>query len=271
MTSTTPTVTSATSARAASPPSPAVHPASWLVPLHRPERPRARLVCVPNAGGGATTFRGWADLLPGDVELWAVRSPGRETRISEKPRHRLSMIVDPVIDGLSRLETLPFALFGHSMGALVSFTVTRRLRSRGLPGPGRLFVSGWNAPQVRDGMPRLGQLGDEDLMRVLHRLDGIPPEVIGNAELMSLIMPVLRADLNAAESYVHEDEPPLACPISVFGGNGDPTTTAAGLSAWSAQTGAAFRLRLLPGGHFFIHTQRRTMLRAIREDLGTCR
>ncbi|GAA2988396.1 alpha/beta fold hydrolase [Streptosporangium longisporum] len=246
-------------------------PASWLVPLHRPARPRARLVCVPNAGGGATTFRGWADLLPGDVELWAMRSPGRETRIAEKPPHRLSMIIDPVIDGLSRLEPLPFALFGHSMGALVSFTVARRLRSRGLPGPGRLFVSGWNAPQCRDGMPRLGRLDDEELMRVLHRLDGIPPEVIGNPELMSLIMPVLRADLNAAESYVHEDEPPLACPISVFGGNGDPTTTAGGLGAWSAQTGSAFRLRLLPGGHFFIHTQRRTLLRAIRADLGTCR
>ncbi|WP_329080279.1 thioesterase II family protein [Streptosporangium sp. NBC_01469] len=267
MTTTTP-VTSMTSMTSMTS---ATHPASWLVPLRRPDRPRARLVCVPNAGGGATTFRGWADLLPGDVELWAVRSPGRETRISENPPHRLSMIVDPVIDGLSRLDPLPFALFGHSMGALVSFTVTRRLRSRGLPGPGRLFVSGWNAPQARDGMPRLGQLGDEDLMRVLHRLDGIPPEVIGNAELMSLVMPVLRADLNAAESYVHEDEPPLACPISVFGGNGDPTTTAAGLSAWSAQTGSAFRLRLLPGGHFFIHTQRRTVLRAIRGDLGTCR
>ncbi|WP_030914410.1 thioesterase II family protein [Streptosporangium amethystogenes] len=245
--------------------------ASWLVPLRRPERPRVRLVCVPNAGGGATTFRGWADLSADDVELWAVRSPGRETRIGEKPPHRLSMIVDPVIDELSRLAPLPFALFGHSMGALVSFTTARRLRSRGLPGPRRLFVSGWNAPQIRDGMPRLGRLCDEDLMRVLHRLDGIPPEVIGNAELMSLVMPVLRADLDVAESYVHQDEPPLACPISVFGGIGDPTTTAAGLGAWSAQTGSAFRLRLLPGGHFFIHTQRRSVLGVIREDLGACR
>ncbi|GAA2882111.1 alpha/beta fold hydrolase [Streptosporangium fragile] len=241
------------------------------MPLHRPERPRVRLVCVPNAGGGAATFRGWADLLPGDVELWAVRSPGRETRIAEKPPHRLSMIVDPVIDGLSRLDPLPFALLGHSMGALVSFAVARRLRSRGLPAPARLLVSGWNAPQVRDGMPRLGRLGDEDLRRVLHRLDGIPPEVLGNPELMDLIMPVLRADLNVAESYVYADEPPLACPISVFGGTGDPTTTAGGLGAWSAQTASAFRLRLLPGGHFFIHTQRRAVLDAVRRDLGACR
>ena len=173
-----------------------------------------------------------------------------------------------VADALRPHLDVPFALFGHSMGALVVFELTRELRRRRVPLPVLLAVSGHEAPQRPDPDPPIAHLPDAEFIRELRaRYDGIPEQVLAEQELLQLLLPVLRADVLLMESYVYGDEPALECALSCYGGEQDRHVGREDLEAWREQTRGPFTLRVFPGGHFFIESARDAVLKALREDL----
>jgi medium-chain acyl-[acyl-carrier-protein] hydrolase len=152
------------------------------------------------------------------------------------------------------------------MGAMVSFELARELRrSHGLE-PLHIFASGCHAPQIPDSNI-IHDLPEPELIRELHRLNGTPKEVLENRELLSIILPILRADCMITETYVYENEPPLDCPITVFGGLRDPLIKREELEAWREQTNASFSLRMLDGDHFFLHTLQPLLLSILSREL----
>lgn len=165
----------------------------------------------------------------------------------------------------------PFAIFGHSMGALIAYETVRTLRKLHGPMPVHLLVSGCFAPQLPDPC-YIHHLPQEEFVRELRRLNGMPKEILENQELMELVLPSLRADFTATETYVYNDEPPLSCSISVLGGWRDPLTTRESLEAWRIHTTGYFSMRMLPGDHFFIHSMQRLLLDLIVSELqqATC-
>jgi medium-chain acyl-[acyl-carrier-protein] hydrolase len=177
----------------------------------------------------------------------------------------------PLIEHLARVlpahTDVPFAFFGHSMGALVAFEVARELRRQGQRGPVHLFLSGHRAAHLPDPDPPIHHLPDAQFLRELQRLNGTPDEVFGDAELMQLAMPTLRADFAACETYDYIPDEPLSCSISAFGGTSDPRLPAAAVAAWREQTSQRFCVRMLPGSHFFLHSARPLLLSALQEDL----
>jgi len=239
----------------------------WVI--RRRPRPEAalRLVCFPYAGGGASIYRTWHDALPGDVELLAIDLPGHESRFKERPFDRLAPLVAALTDAVAPVVRPPFAIFGHSLGALVGFSFARELRRRSLAGPLHLFVSGRRAPQLRDPSP-MHQLPDSEFLAGLRRLGGIPEAVMQDAELMGVFLPVLRADFSVAETSQTADEPPLACPISALGGTTDERATTGELDAWRVHTSAAFERVVFAGGHFFLQTERAELLAWLSARLG---
>lgn len=212
----------------------------------------ARLVCLPYAGGAASVYRAWEHLAPPHVEVCAAELPGRGARMAEEPFHRLSPLVRALGDAVEPLLDRPFALFGHSMGGLVAFELARLLRRRGWPAPCHLFVSASPAPGTPPTRPLLHDASDAELTARLHGLGGSPPEVLANDELMALLLPVVRADFAALETYEYRDEQPLDVPITVFGGLEDSVVRPAVLQGWWAQS-TTVQLQLLPGDHFFVH------------------
>jgi surfactin synthase thioesterase subunit len=239
----------------------------WILrPRPRPEA-RLRLFCFPYAGGGASAFRGWPAALPAEIETLAVQPPGREGRFREAAHRSLPELVAATAEGLAPFLDVPFAFFGHSLGALVGFELARLLRRRGL-GPQRLLVSACRAPQRPDPHPPLRGLADADFVReVRRRYDAIPEEIAANAEMLDLLLPTLRADFESFETYDYAALPPLACPISCFGGTGDHFATQAELQDWRAQTAGAFQLRLYDGGHFFAQQHEAALLADVAADL----
>jgi len=227
-------------------------PGSWLVTEPSGDAP-FRLFCLPHAGAGASTYRTWsAALSPAGVGVTPVQLPGRENRFGERALDRLEPIVDAVTKTIMPHSDRPFALFGHSMGALIAFEVTRSLRRRGAAPPAHLYVSGRMAPQLREHRPVLHELSDRDLVAELRELGGIHRAVLRNRELLALHLPVVRADLAVNETYRHQPELPLDVPITAFGGDADPKVDESELLAWRTQTAGPFRAQLLPGGHFFL-------------------
>lgn len=240
----------------------------WLFRARTPAGVRLRLFCFPYAGGAASVYRSWAEAFPPEVDVCPIQLPGRGSRFREAPFQRVSDLVKAAAEALRPHLDLPFALFGHSMGALVAFELARELRRRGWPAPVLLAVSGHEAPQRPDPDPPLGHLPDaEFLEEVRARYDGIPAEVLAEEELLQLLLPVLRADILVLETYAYDEEPPLECAVSCFGGAEDRHACSEDLEAWCDQTRGPFRLRTFPGGHFFLESAREALLGALREDL----
>jgi medium-chain acyl-[acyl-carrier-protein] hydrolase len=226
------------------------------------------LFCLPHAGGGAAPFHRWSGFLPADLELLPVKLPGREVRLREPAIDRMPRMIDSLAEALGPKLDIPFALVGHSMGALIAFELARRWRRQSGPTPVCLFLAAYPAPQLPAKSHFIHRLPDgEFLQKLQHRFGGIPGAVAGNEELMRLLLPTLRADYTLVETYQYQDENPLDCPILALAGDEDPEATIADMGAWRQQTTAAFSLRIFPGGHFFVHQEPRSVVPVIVRHL----
>lgn len=227
-------------------------PSWWITPERRPLA-EIRLFAFPYAGGSAGSFRAWAKRLSPRIELSVLQLPGREDRYHEPMLTSMAAVVPPVCASLSHRADKPFVLFGHSVGALMAFEVVRRLEALGQCLPLELVVGGKRAPHVPIDRTPLHELSDADLIDRLRRFGGTPQAVLDTPELLELFLPRLRADFQINETYRHTEGAKLSVPVTVLGGVDDPETTPETLQAWQRHADGGFRLRMYPGGHFFIH------------------
>jgi medium-chain acyl-[acyl-carrier-protein] hydrolase len=239
----------------------------WLAPSLLRTDARMRLFCLPYAGAGASAYRGWVNELPAELQLCPVQLPGRENRLGEPPIDDATVLVREMVAGIRPYLDRPFVIFGHSMGALLAFELTRELRRLGFPQPRHLFLSAHRAPQLPGSLPHVHALSRADFISELRHLEGTPEEVLAHEELMQIAEPILRADFKLCEIYEYKPGEPLDMPLSVFGGVDDPKVTESVLEPWREQTRASMRLRIFPGGHLFLQQSRMELVSAILEDL----
>ncbi len=213
-------------------------------------------------------FRSWAgsESIP-DIEVCAVQLPGREARITESPVGDIRQLVKTLREELEPYLERPFAFFGHSIGALVSFELARELRRSAGVQPRHLFASGCPAPHL-PGSERIFDLPDDEFLERLHGFNGTPPEVLNHPELMQLMLPALRADLSLRDRYLYGEEPPLTCPITAFGGMSDHLVDSLMSRAWRRHTNQRFQLWLFQGDHFFLRSAQETMLETLFSELA---
>jgi medium-chain acyl-[acyl-carrier-protein] hydrolase len=224
--------------------------------------------CLPYAGGSAAMYRVWTTDPRLGFAAEAVQLPGRASRMLEPPFHELEPLVGALADALAPRTTQPYALFGHSMGALIGFELAREVRRRGLPGPRRLFVSAREAPQLPTTSRRISRLPDAEFLDEVRRLGSTPDEFFADPELVAVILPTLRADFELCDRYAYAPQEPLSCPISALGGTDDGSVSPTSLQAWRLQTRADFRVHLLPGGHFYLLESAAAVARIIAGDLA---
>jgi len=243
---------------------------SWIFAARPDQRARLRLFCFPHAGGGASMFRPWLDALPPEIEVCPVQLPGRENRLREPLYQQFAPLVQALAEALQPYFTLPFAFFGHSMGALLSFGLARHLRQQNASLPVQLFLSAYRAPQIPNLEAPLHLLPEAAFIKKLLSFNGTNPEVLENEELRQFLLPIMRADFAVCGTFRYTPEEPLACPISVLGGLQDSRVRQEDLLAWREQTSSAFTQRMLPGGHFYLQQQqiRLPLLQLIAQDLA---
>jgi medium-chain acyl-[acyl-carrier-protein] hydrolase len=238
----------------------------WIVRYQPNAQARLRLFCFPYAGGGASVFRPWSQALPPDVEVCGVQFPGHESRLGEPAHTRLAPLVQALAEAIYPFLDRPFAFFGHSMGALVSFELARQLRRAYDKHPVCMYLAAFRAPQLPNPNIRIYHL-PEEVFKVVLRVYGIPEMILQNEELMQATLPTLRADLELCDTYEYSEEPPLECPLLIFGGKDDAGISPEDLEPWPLQSSATCSLSLLPGSHFFLHSAQDLLLAAISENL----
>ncbi|MGC4807686.1 thioesterase II family protein [Micromonospora sp. DT233] len=239
---------------------------SWIRRFFPSPRADFQLVCLPHAGGSAPFFHPVAQALSPRVEVLAVQYPGRQDRRHEPMIDNIGELADQVAEAVRAAVDRPFAIFGHSMGATLSYEVGVRLEATGHR-PERLFVSGRRAPSAhRD--ERVHLRDDAGLIAELRTLAGTDQRVFGDEELLRMVLPAIRNDYRAAETYVHTGGARLGCPVLALTGDRDPKATHEEVAAWRTHTDAEFELKTYPGGHFYLVAHAADVIRQIDERLG---
>ncbi|MEU7046138.1 alpha/beta fold hydrolase [Streptomyces varsoviensis] len=227
---------------------------SWIRPLRSSaQRSHVHLVCFPFAGGSAGYFHSLAKSLEPDVSVLGVQYPGRQDRRHEPLIEDIGRLADEICEALLPWETQPLAFFGHSMGAVVAFEVARRFERDDRRAPLALFASGRRAPSChRDEDSHTAD--DESLVAHLRSLGGTDPALLDDDEMRRVILPVIRGDYRAVETYrAPTAETVLNVPIMAITGDRDPSVSLEEASAWRGHAAGPFEIKVLTGGHFFIH------------------
>lgn len=242
---------------------------NWFRRFAASPEAKARLVCLPHAGGSATFYFPVAKALAPDVEVLAVQYPGRQDRRHEPFLTSIGALADRVADLLRDKTDRPLALFGHSMGAMVAYETARRLERDGVPVAG-LFVSGRRAPsRVRD--ESVHTRTDAGVLEELRKLSGTELDLLGDDDVVRMILPVVRNDYRAVETYRDTPGEPLATPIVAFTGSADPMATLDEVASWAGHTTGGFELVELSGGHFFLTRHQDVILGRLAAELGGVR
>ncbi|MEU1408217.1 alpha/beta fold hydrolase [Streptomyces sp. NPDC005728] len=220
----------------------------WLTGRPLPQPPERHLYCFPHSGGLPGEYVRWGQQLPG-TQVYGVCLPGRAARATEPPLTDLASVVRGLLDDTEFVP--PYDLFGHSLGALVAYEVTRELVVRGRPLPERLIVSAFPAPHRPRRAARLSDKTDDELVTALdERYGGIPPQIAADADLMALLLPQFRADFTLLENYRHQEGEPLPVRLDVLGGDADAVTREE-LGQWEQHSTGSVRVHRVPGGHFY--------------------
>ncbi len=223
-----------------------------LFHIPRPaKKPRLRLFCFPFAGGSASVFQSWPAYFCDEVELVLVQAPGRGARLVEPAHDNMTDLVDELMAHAGFITSLPYVVFGHSLGSRVAFELCNRLAKVQLPLPRFFIGSGSRAPHLASLKKPTYDLPDAEFMQELSELNGTPKEVLHNHELMQLLLPLLRADFKIADTYQAQAvQHPF--PIWVFHGEQDVGITADQLQSWTELSSVECTFSYFPGDHFFV-------------------
>ena len=241
----------------------------WISSRDRVKEARMRLFCFPHAGSGATAYQGWKRDLPPFVEICAVRLPGRESRLAESSFSNSQLLVQELTEMLADECDIPYAIFGHSMGAVLAYEFALSLRDKGLRQPEGLFLSGRIAAHLTVPLEPLHELPTEQFLAELKvRYGGLPEELLQDQEMLDFYLPILRTDIKLIETYRYRPRDPLSCPIMVTAGTRDQSVWNEALLAWGQHTASEVDVKRFEGGHFYLSEEsRQPFLEDLRRKL----
>jgi len=236
------------------------HCALWAKAITPNPDAAVRLICWPYSGGAAALFHPWGKHMPAFVELWAVQLPGHPPRLREPLERRWEPLVDGALSEIQALLDKPSAFFGHSLGAMLAYETARRLDAHGAAMPRLLIASGHAAPHRPRPTEPIHALPDDAFIHEVRRYKGLPDWVLEHREMLEMVLPILRADFEVFETYEHDPEPVLRCPLAVLSGRQDPWTPEEDLEAWGELTSGPVQYHAFAGEHFFLHDQQQAVL-----------
>ncbi|MBU3068164.1 alpha/beta fold hydrolase [Nocardia sp. NEAU-G5] len=248
----------------------AIDDAPWIRRFHPSPAPAVRLVCFPHAGGSASFFFPVSAAMPAAVDVLGVQYPGRQDRRTDPCIADIGTLADEITDALTAWIDRPLAFFGHSMGAVVAFEVARRLEQRtGIRLIG-LYASARRAPS-RHRIENVHTRDDRALVTELRALSGTDTALLGDDEVLRMILPAIRSDYTAIETYRCPADAVIGSPITALVGDADPKTTVAEARDWARHTRAAFDIQVFPGGHFYLVEHRAAVIGILTDHLARSR
>jgi len=245
---------------------------SWIHSVSYNPNAKLRLFCFHYSGGNANIFNAWARSFPNEIEIFAIQLPGRMNLMHLKPFQQFDDLIPPLCEQLlPYLKEKPFVFFGHSLGALIGYSLSHYLLEKHHISPQILLVSACASPSVRNSGEPIHLLPEKAFMEKLHAYHDIDNDEIRqlfqNREFMQFMMPILRADFSLSATYGYVKKHPLHFPIFAYGGDNDSQVSLDEIKAWNIETRNVFEYSIFPGDHFFINNQQPVFLKTLVSDL----
>lgn len=231
---------------------------------------KMKLLCLPYSGSSANIYLKWRSLFDEPIEVIPVEYPGRGKRFAEDIADNMAQLVDSLYSSIkNEVGMSDYAVFGHSLGGLAAYELVRKLIDEGHQAPMHLFVSGCNAPHIKDRDELLYKKSDEEFFEHILSLGGMDQEVLSNQELLDIFLPIIKADYKIYETYVTKPELaiPLTVDITAFTGDFDHMVTYENIKEWERYTQGIVTVDIFNGGHFFIHNHTEKLISTINQTL----
>ncbi|MDE1478770.1 hypothetical protein KKJ01_11155 [Xenorhabdus bovienii] len=242
---------------------------SCFIKLNTVSNPEIRIFCFPYAGGSSATFVPFAKKIKSNAEFLVIQPPGKGSRIREKPHNDMSHLVEDIYANIKSLLDKPYLFFGHSLGSRVAFELIRKINAASLPLPIEFIASGSKGPQVPAIREPLSGLPDKDFINGLQTFGRVDKQVIDNAELLSLILPAVKADFKISEEYHYIGTESFSCPLTVFGGKNDAIVTEQELYSWLDLFEQEKKVIIFEGAHFFIDDNNEPVIDAVQNIINS--
>jgi medium-chain acyl-[acyl-carrier-protein] hydrolase len=245
---------------------------TWFFRPKINQRAKIHLFCFPYAGGNAEIYHSWPDYLPDEIEMIAIQYPGHLKSLGEKPFTRMSALVAAIYDEIKDYFDKPYAFFGHSMGAMITYDLCQYLNSKNAPLPVHIFQAARRAPHIQSIQPALHSMSTAEIISVMRNFSMLPEEIISNDYILQLILPGIIADFEIVETWQYNPQAkPLHVPMTVFCGVNDNQATRNDMEAWRKHTTGEFKIYIYPEQHFFIHHEqiRQNLIRIVAGTLNS--
>lgn len=223
------------------------------------------LFCFPYSGASASFYLRWGSKFRQEIKIQPVEYPGRGTRFGEKFSDSMDELVESIMPVIENNFSEHMIFFGHSLGGLVAYEATLKLRSAGYTLPSHLFLSGITPPHLKYGEQLLHRLPDTIFLKEVGKFGGMSKEILDNQEILNMYLPVIRADYRIYELYQSHESDPLSIDISIFSGREDELASGKDMLEWQQYTNRKFNVRHLDGDHFFVHKQLDCIIAEIEE------
>lgn len=253
----------------------AIEPIRLFRPSPQRRKAAFRCFCFPHAAASGYVFEQWRPLLKDVADICSLHLPGRSSNFNGTPYSEFQQLIEDAFAEIVPLLGERFVFFGHSLGGIIAYELARLLHHRGQSCPRHLFISAAGAPHLPD--PPTAhltkadhRLSDIELIERVRLATGTPEDLIHSREFMELMLPIVRADLRVADSYVlpPTEEREVPCDITVVGGCKDLLDVPLeSLEAWAAYTTRRFRLRLLEAGHFYLKSHAKELTDLVRSTV----
>ena len=242
---------------------------SWITCPKKQPNAKIRLFCLPFAGGGASLYRPWSTALAPEIEVCPIQLPGRENRYSEKSITDAYEMAGAITAQMLPFIDRPYAIFGPSMGALLSFEITRLLQSQKRRPPEILFLSAHRAAHLPRKRDPLHALPDSQFIESLKQYGGFPEEILNNQDFIDFVLPTMRSDMTLCDLYAFKPiESPIVTPLEMYAGEDDREAGPNEMTAWSEHSSGESNLTTFKGGHFFLRTHSQELLENISSRIG---
>lgn len=242
---------------------------NWVTCPRPQSEAKVRLFCLPFAGGGASLYRPWTTQLAPHIEVCPIQLPARENRYSEKAITDAYEMARTIASQMIPFINGRYAIFGHSMGALLAFEISRELARLNANAPERLFVSAHRAPHLPRKRALLHALPDNEFIESLKQYGGFPEEILNNQEFIEFVLPTMRSDMTLCDLYAYKNrDERLTMPVEIFAGSEDLEAGPDQMQAWSEHTLGGSRMKIFDGGHFFLRSHSKELLEQISNSLN---
>lgn len=240
---------------------------TWFLEIQHLGTAALNLVCFPWGGGNASAYFKWKDRIE-HANIWALKLPGRELRISEKPLTSAARLIDVITDLIPANSNLPLVFYGHSMGGSIAFRTLLELQKKSKQIPVLLIASGCQPPHIKYPNP-IANLDDHGILEHIEKIGGLSNRtMITSPEFLRLYLPKIRSDYQLNTSLQLCDPTPLPIVIEIINGHDDPTIELDTLSEWQFHSIHPLSSKIMQGGHFFMDLQFDEFIKHINDCLS---